>query len=206
MEEQNSDLLTIEGIYSKLKKFMLKNFIIDLGLYPNLIKFLAEESIYLDQETIQLIEKDFREKISEILEEFGSVFVKLNYSAATDSDFLVNKLECFKLEDILILLKGSYKLNRNFENFQNKNSGLFLILKKFYNIKQENEFRLFIIENNVRGISQRHIYCYFNYDKAFIEEVKKNILDFYQKELRPIFDSFPNLCLLMCYFSKNQKN
>jgi hypothetical protein len=206
MDKVNST--SLREIYNKFKKQMLKHYYIDLTNYKNLIKFLSEDSIHLDEETIQSMEKDFKQKISEIFEEFGSVFVKLNYSAAKDSDFLVHKLECFKLEEILVLLKGSNKINTNFTIFQKEDSqqNLFLILKKFYDIKQENEFRVLIHIGEIIGISQRHINIFFDYENDFLRELKTLIQDFYEKEIKPHSELFSDFVFLdVLYLDKSKK-
>jgi len=202
------DSFSLKETFEIFNKLMLKHYFIDITNYKNLIKYLSEESIYVDEETIQSIEEEFKEKVEEILNEFGSVFIKLNYNAATDSEFLVHKLECFKLEDILILLKGSNKINTNFTIFQNEKEekNLLLILKKFYDVKQENEFRIFIHKGVIKAISQRHINIFFNYNEEFLNELKRIILEYYEVEIKPFSNKISEYTFLdVLYLDKSKK-
>ena len=100
-----------------------------------MMNYLEEDSINLDDENLETIELELKEKINLTFEKFESIFIKLNYSSASDSQFLVNNLRCFNLQDVLILIKGSNKIAENlslFNKLKEDNSGkhkLYLILK-----------------------------------------------------------------------------
>jgi hypothetical protein len=162
---------------------MMKYTCINLTPYTNLIQFIEEESIILDEETLNSIENEFKEKIQELFLEYQSVFIKLNFSAPTDSQFLVHELKCINLNDILTLIKGSSKLSDNINIFQqNKDSSeLYLITKPWYKMDQRNEFRLFIDDKELKGICQRHLNFYFDYSEHELEEIEEAILMFLDK-------------------------
>lgn len=161
---------------------MMKFTCINLTPYKYLLQFIEEESIILDEETLENIELEFKEKIKEIFIEYQSVFVKLNFSAATDSQFLVHEMRCINLFDILTLIKGSNRLTDNVSIYQqNKNSELFLIVKPWYKMNQRNEFRLFISDRELKGVCQRYLNFYFDYSEQELEEIEEAIHLFIEK-------------------------
>jgi hypothetical protein len=197
--------------YDKVKSQMLKHKIIEIQNYPNLMKFMSEDSIILDDETLNSLEKDFIEECNQVLSEYTSVFVKLNFSAATDTDFLVHEAKCFNLKDILTILKGSTRINENYSVFlenkgleNNTSNKLYLILKPWYKIDNRDEFRIFLIKSELKGICQRYLNFYFDYSQDEINEIKESIIRLYQSHLVNLKDD-DNLIIDLLYLRKLKK-
>ena len=93
------------------------------------------------------------------------------------------QLKCFKLDDILALLKGSEKLNKVFNPYL-KN---YLIIKPWYKIDHKNEFRCYLINKRLKGISQKYINLYEEYDD--IDKIRECIIEYiYSKEVKEALD------------------
>ena len=131
----------------------------------------------------KLISRDISDKIVNEIKTHDYVFIKLNSKAPTDSEFLCMQLKCFKLDDILALLKGSEKLNKVFNPYL-KN---YLIIKPWYKIDHKNEFRCYLINKRLKGISQKYINLYEEYDD--IDKIRECIIEYiYSKEVKEALD------------------
>ena len=173
----------IQNQYNTFKKYMLKSTFIEID--NNFMEFLQQESIIINQETLDLIGNETISKIKKSVlsnEGFNSVFIKINFSAPTDSDFIVNNLKCYNLDEILILIKGSQKLISclNFNSFS-KN---ILIIKNWYKIEKKNEFRLFINNQKLILIAQRNIHYYFSYTDDYLINLFDRIKNFFNELLK----------------------
>lgn len=175
--------LTIKEVYSLFGEFMIKHNLIELDQSFN--KYLSLDGISLDNEDKKLICRDISDQIIELLKQYEYVFIKLNSKAATDSEFLCMQLKCFTIDDILVLLKGSTKINLVFNPYA-KN---YLIIKPWYKIEHKYEFRCYFINKRLKGISQRYINLYEEYDNNIINKIRQTIIDFFfAKELRDVLD------------------
>ena len=128
-------------------------------------------------------ERDISDKIVNEIKTHDYVFIKLYSKAPTDSEFLCMQLKCFKLDDILALLKGSEKLNKVFNPYSKK----YLIIKPWYKIDHKNEFRCHLINKRLKGISQKYINLYEEYDD--IDKIRECIIEYiYSKEVKEALD------------------
>lgn len=130
--------------------------------------FLQQDSILLTEENLNMIEKEAKQAISNALNEYGSVFIKFNGKAPTDSYFLVNDLRCYSLEDVLVLLKGSSR-------FDLKEDGNSLLVKKWITIEPKEEFRCYVINKTLKGIRQRHLDLFMDYQSEDLDLIKEKI-------------------------------
>ena len=173
--------LTIKEIYSIFGPCMITHKLIELD--DDFKKYLKLDGISIATEEKKLISRDISDKIVNEIKTHDYVFIKLNSKAPTDSEFLCVQLKCFSLDDILSLLKGSERLNQVFNPYS-KN---YLIIKPWYKIEHKNEFRCYLINKRLKGISQRYINMYEEYDD--IDKIRDCIIEYiYSKELKEALD------------------
>lgn len=173
--------LTVKEIYSIFGPCMITHKLIELD--DDFKKYLKLDGISIAPEEKKLISRDISDKIVNEIKTHDYVFIKLNSKAATDSEFLCVQLKCFSLDDILSLLKGSERLNQVFNPYS-KN---YLIIKPWYKIEHKNEFRCYLINKRLKGISQRYINMYEEYDD--IDKIRDCIIEYiYSKEVKEALD------------------
>jgi len=173
--------LTVKEIYSIFGPCMITHKIIELD--DDFKKYLKLDGISIAPEEKKLISRDISDKIVNEIKTHDYVFIKLNSKAPTDSEFLCVQLKCFSLDDILSLLKGSERLNQVFNPYS-KN---YLIIKPWYKIEHKNEFRCYLINKRLKGISQRYINMYEEYDD--IDKIRDCIIEYiYSKEVKEALD------------------
>lgn len=173
--------LTIKEIYSIFGPCMITHKLIELD--DDFKKYLKLDGISIASEEKKLISRDISDKIVNEIKTHDYVFIKLNSKAPTDSEFLCVQLKCFSLDDILSLLKGSERLNQVFNPYS-KN---YLIIKPWYKIEHKNEFRCYLINKRLKGISQRYINMYEEYDD--IDKIRDCIIEYiYSKEVKEALD------------------
>ena len=173
--------LTVKEIYSIFGPCMITHKLIELD--DDFKKYLKLDGISIAPEEKKLISRDISDKIVNEIKTHDYVFIKLNSKAPTDSEFLCVQLKCFSLDDILSLLKGSERLNQVFNPYS-KN---YLIIKPWYKIEHKNEFRCYLINKRLKGISQRYINMYEEYDD--IDKIRDCIIEYiYSKEVKEALD------------------
>lgn len=136
---------------------------------------------------------EFDLDILKTLEEFeNKVFVKLNWKAPKDIETWVPRLHCQSIEDIFLALKSSTIIGEMLENCfprleylkSDKDlqdvGGLSIILRKWYDLNKAMEFRCFIKNDVIVGISQR----YLKNSYAFLKE------EIFQKRLLEKIEEF----------------
>jgi hypothetical protein len=173
--------LTVKEIYSIFGPCMITHKLIELD--DDFKKYLRLDGISIASEEKKLISRDISDKIVNEIKTHDYVFIKLNSKAPTDSEFLCVQLKCFSLDDILSLLKGSERLNQVFNPYS-KN---YLIIKPWYKIEHKNEFRCYLVNKRLKGISQRYINMYEEYDD--IDKIRDCIIEYiYSKEVKEALD------------------
>jgi hypothetical protein len=156
-----------------------------IEITSNFLEFLNKDSILLDEESLKLIDDSIKEHIHELFEEFQSVFIKMDSISCRDCKYILEDLQCFKLDEILILLKSSDKIANFLEKINSEEDSNIrpkLILKKWYRIDPQYEFRCFIKEGRLIGICQRNIDMFFDYEPDQLENIEKIIKEFFMKE------------------------
>ena len=173
--------LTIKEIYSIFGPLMVTHKLIELD--DDFKKYLLLDGINLGTEEKKLISRDISDKIINEIKTYEYVFIKLNSKAPVDSEFLCLQLKCYSLDDILSLLKGSERLNKVFNPYS-KN---YLIIKPWYKIEHKNEFRCYLINKRLKGISQKYINLYEEYED--IDKIRDCIIEYiYSKEVKEALD------------------
>ena len=134
----------------------------------------------------------------------GEVSVKFNWSVPLDAVSMNGyTLKCLSYNDIYVLLKSSdriiYDVENIFDQYNNSvnddslkinsvpSDGYFLILRKWANLIPSMEFRIFVYNNTVVGISQRDpsvFYESLSSERCIIEDT---LLDFYESKIHNQF-------------------
>ena len=180
-KESHNRNLTTKEIYNLFGPLMITHKLIELD--DNFKKYIMQDSISLDPEDKKLISREISDKINAEIKEHDYVFIKLNSKSAIDSEFACVQLKCFNLDDILTLIKASERIYKVFNPYGQN----FLILKPWYKIENKNEFRCYLINKRLKGISQRYIYSFEEYDD--IDKIRECIIEYINsKEMKDILD------------------
>ncbi|XP_058795477.1 cell division cycle protein 123 homolog [Phymastichus coffea] len=129
---------------------------------------------------------EFSKQVQQVIEKFGSVFLKLNWSTPADATWVAatKSLKCNALEDVYLLLKSSDRISQDLSmlrSINDKHCQIYpcLVLKKWRDIDPCTEFRCFVVNKELVGISQRDVSQYYKH----IENDKYNI----QKDIKSMF-------------------
>ena len=181
MKETHNRNLTTKEIYNIFGSLMITNKLIELD--EDFKKYIIMDSISLNPEDKKLINREISDKIQAEIKEHDYVFIKLNSKAATDSDFMCVQLKCFSLDDILTLIKASERIYNVFNPYGQN----YLIIKPWYKIEHKNEFRCYLVNKRLKGISQRYINSFEEYDD--IDKIRECIIEYINsKEVKDALD------------------
>ena len=145
---------------------------------------------------------DVHQKIQETISELGgSVVPKLNWSAPKDALHMAlskNSMECKSANDIYLLLKSSIFITHDLEHafddcvdstpktITPADISYNLILRPFFDINTSFEFRCFVKDRTIIGISQRDL-KYVGYSDQLLKQLQTTIQDFFDKKLKRTF-------------------
>ena len=180
-KESHNRNLTIKEIYNIFGPLMITHKLIELD--DDFKKYIMLDSISLAQEEKKLISREISDKITEEIKKHDYVFIKLNSKSAIDSEFACVQLKCFNLDEILVLIKASERMYKVFNPYGQN----YLILKPWYKIEHKNEFRCYLVNKRLKGISQRYIDSFEDYDD--IDKIRECIIEYiFSKEMKDILD------------------
>lgn len=140
-------------------------------------------------------------KVKESIETLGgAVFPKLNWSAPKDSAWIstTRTLQCSSFSEIVLLLRSSNSLVHDlchaYDSCSNKTGSrpknFFLALRKWYSsLRPEMEFRCFVRNQHLVGISQREVTGFYPALLERKDDLQVMIAEFYHDKLRGKFDS-----------------
>ena len=180
-KESHNRNLTTKEIYTLFGPLMITHKLIELD--DNFKKYILMDSISLAPEDKKLISREISDKIQAEIKAHDYVFIKLNSKSAIDCDFMCVQLKCFSLDDILTLIKASERIYKVFNPYGVN----YLIIKPWYKIEHKNEFRCYLINKRLKGISQRYINSFEEYDD--IDKIRECIIEFiFSQEVKDILD------------------
>ena len=180
-KESRNRNLTVKEIYNLFGPLMITHKLIELD--EDFKKYIMMDSISLSPEDKKLISREISDKITAEIKQHDYVFIKLNSKSAIDSEFACVQLKCFNLDDILTLIKASERIYKVFNPYGQN----YLIIKPWYKIENKNEFRCYLINKRLKGISQRYINSFEEYDD--IDKIRECIIEYiYSKEMKEILD------------------
>ncbi|XP_077329113.1 translation initiation factor eIF2 assembly protein isoform X2 [Lithobates pipiens] len=157
-----------------------------------------EEEWSDDENTTTLTAPEFPEfsiKVQEAINSLGgSVFPKLNWSSPRDAYWIAlnSSLKCKTLSDIFLIFKSSDFVTHDFtqpfihctDDSPDPNVKYELVLRKWCELIPGGEFRCFVKENKLIGISQRDYTQYYDHICKQKEDIQRSIQKFFQKDVQ----------------------
>lgn len=166
---------------------------------------------FLLQDGIVLPKLDEFEELAEIesarQELGGSVFIKLNWSSPKDAKWMTGSLKCTSLDDMILLLKSSDFITHDLLKLveMEATQKVYLSLRKWKSIRPSMEFRCFVRQDQLIGISQR--YCGECY--PFLAEKKPSVrreIEAFHQTLMKQSSVFPLSSFVFdVYFQENDR-
>lgn len=111
-------------------------------------------------------------RIFELIDQYGPVFPKLNWSAPLDAAWILpgNTVRCQSPNDIYLLLKSSDFVTKDLEQVKELQAAcaerglekphVELVLKKWFEMPRSHEFRVFVRAGRMIAVSQRDVTFY----------------------------------------------
>uniref|UniRef100_A0A8B9P391 Translation initiation factor eIF2 assembly protein n=1 Tax=Apteryx owenii TaxID=8824 RepID=A0A8B9P391_APTOW len=138
---------------------------------------------------------EFAAKVQEAISSLGgSVFPKLNWSAPRDAYWIAmnSSLKCKTLSDIFLLFKSSDFITRDLtqpfihctDDSPDPSLDYELVLRKWCELIPGAEFRCFVKENKLIGISQRDYTQYYDHISKQHEEICRSIQEFFKRNIQ----------------------
>lgn len=145
---------------------------------------------------------DVHQKIQDAIAELGgSVVPKLNWSSPKDALHMAlskNCMECKSANDIYLLLKSSIFITHDLEHafddcvdlprtsLTTNDIQYVLVLRPFFKINTAFEFRCFVRDRTLIGISQRDL-KYVGYTEELMNDLQRRIQEFFDAKLKITF-------------------
>ncbi|XP_076861446.1 translation initiation factor eIF2 assembly protein isoform X2 [Brachyhypopomus gauderio] len=141
---------------------------------------------------------EFNSKVQEAINSLdGCVFPKLNWSAPRDANWIAlnSSLQCQSLSDIFLLFKSSdfitHDLTQPFHQCNDDSPdpviNYELVLRKWSELIPGGEFRCFVKENKLIGISQRDYTQYYQHISKQETSISSSILQFFKDTIQHQF-------------------
>ncbi|KAI9249582.1 D123-domain-containing protein [Helicostylum pulchrum] len=143
------------------------------------------------------VESEIRETVYEFE---GAVFPKLNWTSPRDAAWIsaTQSLKCTSPFDVYLLLKSSdfinHDLNHAYKNcadrdmMEDKKIEYNLVLRKWYDLQPSMEFRCFVKNQEIVGISQRDL-NYYPFLNDIRQDIEQTIFEFFEDTIRDGFES-----------------
>ncbi|KAG7456286.1 hypothetical protein MATL_G00250190 [Megalops atlanticus] len=159
----------------------------------------SEEDIqWSDDETTTVTAPEFPEFTSKVQEAInalgGRVFPKLNWSSPRDANWIAlnSSLQCHSLSDVFLLFKSSdfitHDLTQPFllcnDDSPDPEISFELVLRKWSELIPGGEFRCFVKENKLIGISQRDYTQYYQHISKQRGDICRAIHDFFRDHVQ----------------------
>jgi len=137
--------------------------------------------------------------IRDAIDEYEEVFPKMNWSAPKDAQWMLSEsklLRCTSVSDVFLVLKSSSFVthdvckayNNCTDHVAEKEVKRVLALRKWYDINPSMEFRCFVKNGNMIGISQRDISNFYSFLLTDIDNIEDKLVLFWEKYIK---NSFP---------------
>uniref|UniRef100_A0A3B3S5J6 Translation initiation factor eIF2 assembly protein n=1 Tax=Paramormyrops kingsleyae TaxID=1676925 RepID=A0A3B3S5J6_9TELE len=158
-----------------------------------------EEIQWSDDETTTIVTApefpEFSSRVQEAINTLGgSVFPKLNWSAPQDASWIAlnSSLRCQSLTDIFLLFKSSDFIAHDFtrpflhcsDDSPDPPINFELVLRKWSELIPGGEFRCFVKENKLIGISQRDYTQYYQHISKQKHLISQSIQDFFTSHIQ----------------------
>ncbi|PQQ00572.1 hypothetical protein Pyn_04125 [Prunus yedoensis var. nudiflora] len=213
MKEDEVNRCQIQEWYPKFKSWSIKTRIHELpepfvqyllddsgpfsSLFQSQMKMLFPIEFIIQRRKMTINIRRVKESIESL---GGSVFPKLNWSAPKDSAWIstIGTLKCSSFSEIALLLRSSdslvHDLCHAYDSCHDKTSSrpksFVLALRKWYqSLKPEMEFRCFVRNQNLVGISQREVTTFYPALLEKKDSLRVLIEDFFVENLMSRFES-----------------
>jgi hypothetical protein len=130
-----------------------------------------------------------------LVDEFGGVFIKLEWTAPVDATWIMDtgSAKCSTTGHIFLLLKASDLVQHDVEAFKILKSlappggisPLHVVVRPWYSMNRANEFRCFVRQGQLIGISQRHTSEHFKHLEAEKLRITESLLSFFESIIKP---------------------
>ncbi|KAJ8653405.1 hypothetical protein O0I10_010951 [Lichtheimia ornata] len=127
----------------------------------------------------------------------GDVFPKLNWSSPRDAAWITatQSLKCNSPFDVFLLLKSSdfinHDLNHAFDECADPSTSpqqQHLVLREWHTLQPSMEFRVFVKDKEIAGISQRDM-TFYDYMAGIKDDIEEMIYAFFQDHIQSKFPS-----------------
>ncbi|XP_071753078.2 translation initiation factor eIF2 assembly protein isoform X1 [Centroberyx gerrardi] len=160
---------------------------------------VQEEEWSDDETTTTVTAPEFPEFTCKVLEAInalgGRVFPKLNWSAPRDANWIAlnSSLQCQSLSDVFLLFKSSdfitHDLTQPFLQCSDHDSpdpaiSYELVLRKWSELIPGGEFRCFVKENKLIGISQRDYTQYYQHISKQEPQISQALQEFFSQHIQ----------------------
>ncbi|XP_015187680.1 PREDICTED: cell division cycle protein 123 homolog [Polistes dominula] len=136
----------------------------------------------------------FSKSIQDVIDEYGSVFIKSNWSSPLDATWMAptKSLQCKTLEEVYLLLKSSDRIANNLSILKRWSDREdypkpCLVLKQWRDINPCAEYRCFVIDDELVGISQRNLSQYYTYNESEKYNIKADIVKLFTEQIKGKF-------------------
>lgn len=139
------------------------------------------------------LEKKIRDTIKRL---HGGVLPKLNWSAPKDAHWMQPSLKCTSAEEVFTLLKASefvtHDLCHGFDHCstaRTRPDEFTLVLRRWHDLHESNEFRCFVRNANLIAASQRQTSGFYEHltEQGEVEALQQAIQTFFQEHIRQAF-------------------
>ncbi|SCU81296.1 LAME_0B06414g1_1 [Lachancea meyersii CBS 8951] len=150
---------------------------------------------------------DLHQKLKGLFQEMGPLTPKLTWSSPKDATWILanNTLKCHEVNDVYLLLKASshitHDLDRAFDECFDRETlketpqtfGHELILRKWFDINPALEFRVFVKNSKIIGVSQRDL-NFYDYLLPLVDTFKELIDEFIHEQVSQKFPDPSYVC------------
>ncbi|KAK2721149.1 translation initiation factor eIF2 assembly protein-like [Artemia franciscana] len=200
MKSEDVLMCSISKWYKQFKKNTFQTYFVKLC--PDFIDYLNEDCVLIpdfeEVPSLPLFHQQMYLEIKEGLRKLCNVsFIKLNWSAPTDARWLLlnQNMQCTSVEDVYLLLKSSdrtaHDLSQPFKDCLSPISisdvEYVLALRKWEDICSSWEFRCFVRDRHLVGISQRDISASWPYLRQEEETIVSSIVSFFKEKIQNFF-------------------
>ncbi|OQV18914.1 Cell division cycle protein 123-like protein [Hypsibius exemplaris] len=145
-----------------------------------------------EDKTAQQWVLDLKARVDEVIRKFGgAAFPKLNWSSPKDACWMLpnRNLKCSSLADILLVLKAStfVGFDLSIKVQEAARVPLDLVLREWSEINPGWEFRCFVKDNTLVGISQRYTTAFYAHINQNRENVTGDIKAFFAQHVQQRF-------------------
>ncbi|UJR21028.1 hypothetical protein I4U23_024128 [Adineta vaga] len=152
-----------------------------------------------DDTTKKISFPELETQIKDVLNDYDAVFPKLNWSSPKDARWMISdsRLKCTNLADVFLLLKSSdfitHDLCEPFKHCHGDHASVLstlqyvLVLRKWSALQPFKEFRCFVKNNQIIGISQRDSENYYDFIDKTADHILDDLVQFFKAHIQNKF-------------------